>query len=686
MPSFTYAESSIRVLKGLEPVKQRPGMYTRTESPLHVVQEVIDNAADEALAGVCKRIAVTLHADGSVGVDDDGRGIPFGLHPDEQVPVLEIVFTRLHAGGKFDKGSGSAYSFSGGLHGVGVSVTNALARRLEVTVWREGQVAQIAFAGGDVAEPLVVRRAAAGERKHGTRVRVWPDPRYFESAELPRHDLVHLLRSKAVLMPGVTVALTVEKPGQKEPEQQQWLYQGGLRDYLLQGLAAEPLIPMFEGEQFAGANETENFAEGEGAAWCVAFTDDGPLLRESYVNLIPTVAGGTHDSGLKEGLFAAVKGFIEMHALLPKGVKLMSDDVFSRASFVLSAKVLDPQFQGQIKERLNSRDALRLVATYVRPALELWLNQHVEWGKKLAELVIRQAQTRQRAAQKVEKRKGSGVAVLPGKLTDCESRDLLFNEVFLVEGDSAGGSAKMGRNKETQAVLPLRGKVLNAWEVERDRLFANNEIHDIAVAIGVDPHGPHDGPDPRAAGPSQGARAPLGGGEGRAADEPGGILSGLRYGKVCILSDADVDGSHIQVLLLTLFFRHFPKLIERGHLYIARPPLFRIDAPARGRRPAAKIYALDEGELAAALDKLRKEGARDGSWTISRFKGLGEMNAEQLWETTLNPETRRLLPVSFGLLGLEGTTAALTRLMGKGEAQARRELMELHGDAVEVDV
>ncbi|HET9976291.1 MAG TPA: DNA topoisomerase IV subunit B [Burkholderiaceae bacterium] len=649
-----YAEESIRVLKGLEPVKQRPGMYTRTDSPLHTIQEVIDNAADEALAGFGKRIALTLHTDGSVSVDDDGRGIPFGLHPEEGVSVLEIVYTRLHAGGKFDKGAGNAYSFSGGLHGVGVSVTNALAKRLEVTVYREGQVAKIAFAGGDVVEKLKTTVAKAGDRRQGTSVRVWPDPKYFDSAELPKHELVHLLRSKAVLMPGVTVTLTHEKSG----ETQTWQFKKGLADYLLQSLPADPLIPLFEGEHYAEEGEADNNAEGEGAAWCVAFTEDGQTLRESYVNLIPTVAGGTHESGLKDGLFAAVKGFIEMHALLPKGVKLMPEDVFSRASFVLSAKVLDPQFQGQTKERLNSRDALRLVANYTRPALELWLNQHVEHGKKLAELVIKQAQTRQRASQKVEKRKGSGVAVLPGKLTDCESRDLAFNEVFLVEGDSAGGSAKMGRNKETQAILPLRGKVLNAWEVERDLLFKNNEIHDIAVAIGVDPHG--------------------------AADEPD--MSGLRYGKVCILSDADVDGSHIQVLLLTLFFRHFPKLIERGHVYVAKPPLYRVDAPARGKKPAAKIYALDDGERDAILDKLRKEGAREGSWSIGRFKGLGEMSAEQLWETTLNPDTRRLLQVSFETLGAAATTDALTRLMGKGEAAARRELMELRGDAVEVDV
>jgi topoisomerase IV subunit B len=649
-----YAEDSIRVLKGLEPVKQRPGMYTRTDSPLHTIQEVIDNAADEALAGFGKRIALTLHTDGSVSVDDDGRGIPFGLHPEEGVSVLEIVYTRLHAGGKFDKGGSNAYSFSGGLHGVGVSVTNALAKKLSVTVCREGQVATITFAGGDVVEKLKTEKAKAGDRKQGTSVRVWPDAKYFDSGELPKNELVHLLRSKAVLMPGVVVTLTHEKT----KETQTWQYKQGLADYLMQSIPAEPLIPLFEGEHYAEEGEAENNAEGEGAAWCVAFTEDGSTLRESYVNLIPTVAGGTHEAGLKDGLFAAVKGFIDMHSLLPKGVKLMPDDVFSRASFVLSAKVLDPQFQGQTKERLNSRDALRLVANYTRPALELWLNQHVEHGKKLAELVIRQAQTRQRASQKVEKRRGSGVAVLPGKLTDCESRDLTLNEVFLVEGDSAGGSAKMGRNKETQAVLPLRGKVLNAWEVERDRLFANNEIHDIAVALGVDPHG--------------------------AADEPD--LSGLRYGKVCILADADIDGAHIQVLLLTLFFRHFPKLIERGHIYVAKPPLYRVDAPARGKKPAAKIYALDDGERDAILDKLRKEGARDGSWSIGRFKGLGEMTATQLWETTLNPDTRRLLQVSFSELGSPATTDALTKLMGKGEAAARRELMELRGDAVEVDV
>ncbi|MGN8002767.1 DNA topoisomerase IV subunit B [Acidovorax sp. 22279] len=648
-----YSEGSIRVLKGLEPVKQRPGMYTRTDNPLHIIQEVLDNAADEALAGYGKKIRVTLHADGSVSVEDDGRGIPFGMHPEEKAPVIELVFTRLHAGGKFDKGKGGAYSFSGGLHGVGVSVTNALATRLEATSYREGKVARLVFAAGDVIEPLVARPLEAGERKQGTSVRVWPDAKYFESSALPMGELTHLLRSKAVLMPGVTVQLVNEKTR----DTQTWQYKGGLRDYLMQTLNGDPVIPLFEGEGFADRNN-ESFAEGEGAAWAVAFTEDGQPMRESYVNLIPTSAGGTHESGLRDGLFNAVKSFIELHSLLPKGVKLLPEDVFARASYVLSAKVLDPQFQGQIKERLNSRDAVRLVSGFVRPALELWLNQHVEYGKKLAELAIKAAQTRQKAGQKVEKRKGSGVAVLPGKLTDCESRDTAHNEVFLVEGDSAGGSAKMGRDKESQAILPLRGKVLNTWEVERDRLFANNEIHDISVAIGVDPHGPNDTPD----------------------------LSGLRYGKICILSDADVDGSHIQVLLLTLFFRHFPKLIETGHIYVARPPLFRVDVPARGKKPAAKMYALDDGELTAILDKCAKDGVAREKCQISRFKGLGEMNAEQLWETTLNPDTRRLLPVQLGDVDFAATEGLITKLMGKGEAAARRELMELHGDAVEIDI
>ncbi len=648
-----YDEASIRVLKGLEPVRQRPGMYTRTDSPLHIVQEVIDNAADEILAGFGRQIEVVVHAEGSITVQDDGRGIPAGLHPEENAPVVEIVFTQLHAGGKFDKRAGGAYSFSGGLHGVGVSVTNALARRLDVTVWRDGKVYTIGFADGEVRERLTSRLAKSGEPRHGTRVTVWPNTKYFDTAIVPLDELERLLRSKAVLLPGTTVTLGIEKSGR----QATWRYDGGLQQYLLGALGAEPLLPLFEAEGYADADD-EVFAEGEGARWVLAWSDDGPIARESYVNLIPTPAGGTHEAGLREGMFNAVRAFIDAHSLLPKGVKLLSEDVFARASFVLTARVLDPQFQGQIKERLNSRDALRLVASFVRPQLEFWLNTHPEHGRKLADLVIRQAQARARAAQKVEKKKGSAVAVLPGKLTDCESTDITRNELFLVEGDSAGGSAKMGRDKEFQAVLPLRGKVLNTWEVERDRLFANAEVHDIAVAIGVDPHG--------------------------AADEPD--LSGLRYGRICVLADADVDGSHIQVLLLTLFFRHFPRLIERGHVFVARPPLFRVDVSAAGKRPARRLYCLDDAELDATLEKLADEGVRRGSWSIARFKGLGEMSAEQLWETTLSPDTRRLLPVSLGEQAAAETIGTMTMLMGRGEAAARRAWIEEHGNEVEADI
>jgi topoisomerase-4 subunit B len=655
-----YSESSIKVLKGLEPVKQRPGMYTRTDNPLHIIQEVIDNASDEALGGHGHHIVVTMHTDGSVSVEDDGRGIPVGMHPEEKRPVVELVFTQLHAGGKFEKGSGGAYAFSGGLHGVGVSVTNALSKRMEVTVWRDKQISTLAFEAGFVVEALKTKIAPMGDRPNGTRVRAWPDGKYFDSPQIPMAELQRLLRSKAVLLPGVKVTLIQEKGG----EPQTWLYTQGLKGYLDEAMAqsghSPVVIPAFDGEHFAEPNRPgeDSFAEGEGASWVVAWTEEGAPVRESYVNLIPTPAGGTHESGLRDGLFNAVKSFIDIHALQPKGVKLMPEDVFARASFVLSAKVLDPQFQGQIKERLNSRDAVRLVSGFVKSALDLWLNQHVDYGRKLAELVIKQAQARTRAGQKVEKKKSSGVAVLPGKLTDCESEDLAMNEIFLVEGDSAGGSAKMGRNKEYQAILPLRGKVLNTWEAERDRLFANNEVHDIAVAIGVDPHGNTDEPD----------------------------MSNLRYGKICILSDADVDGAHIQVLLLTLFYKHFPKLMERGHVYIARPPLFRVDAPARGKKPAQKLYALDAGELKAIEDKLRKEGLREGSWQISRFKGLGEMNAEQLWDTTLNPDTRRLLPVTEGALGEVETLKTMDMLMGKSESGARKTWLEERGNEVEADI
>ena len=648
-----YGESSIKVLKGLEPVKQRPGMYTLTDNPLHIIQEVIDNASDEVLAGGASRIDVTLHADGSVTVQDNGRGIPVGIHAEEGVPAVQLVFTQLHAGGKFEKESGGAYSFAGGLHGVGVSVTNALSTRLEVTVWREGQEHSIIFAAGDVVQPLTSGKSPFPKRQTGTRVRAWPDGKYFDSGNIPVEQLTRLLRSKAVLMPGCEVTLTNEKNNTT----QTWKFEGGLREYLMSQLQAEPLIPPFESQGYA-EDDSMGFAVGEGASWVVVWQEEGTTVRESYVNLIPTPAGGTHEAGLREGLFLAMKAFIEAHGLQQKNVKLLTDDVFARASAILSAKVLDPQFQGQTKERLNNRDAVRLVSNFVRTQFEYWLNNHIDEGKKLAELVIKQAQARQNSAKKVTKRKSSSVAVLPGKLTDCESEDIARNELFLVEGDSAGGSAKKGRDKDFQAILPLRGKVLNTWEVDRDRIFGNNEIHDITVAIGVDPHGLEDEPD----------------------------LAGLRYGKICIMADADVDGSHIQVLLLTLFFRHFPHLIRTGHIFVARPPLFRIDVPKTARKPARTIYCLDERELAVEQKKLENEKVPAAKLSISRFKGLGEMSDKQLWDTTLNPETRRLLPVTLGDVSNEETVAMLNMLMGRGEAAMRRVWMENNGDQVEVDI
>jgi topoisomerase-4 subunit B len=650
-----YDESSFRVLKGLEPVRERPGMYTRTDSPMHIIQEVIDNAADEALAGFAKSIHVTLHADGSVTVADDGRGIPVGPHPEEQVPVVVLAFTRLHAGGKFDKKSGqAAYAFSGGLHGVGVAVTNALSTRVEVEVRRDGHAHFVTFSeNGEKVSDLQVGDSCG--RQTGTRVRAWPDQKYFESSRLPLAELERLLRSKAVLLPGLSVTLQSEQGGGAKT----WRYPLGLQGYLEEAAAgAEAVSPVYTGEKFAAADD-ETFAEGEGAVWALGWFAE-QVCAESYVNLIPTALGGTHESGLRAGIFEAVKSFIEHHALLPRGVKLQQEDVCGRMSFILSARILDPQFQGQVKEKLNSREAVKLVSTMIRDPLEIWLNNHVEAGRAIAQLAIKQAEARLRTAQKVEKRKSSGVAVLPGKLSDCESETLADNELFLVEGDSAGGSAKMARNKETQAILPLRGKVLNAFEVDADRLFANTEIHDMAVALGVDPH---------------------------AADAPESVLDRLRYGKAIIMSDADVDGAHIQTLLLTLFYRHFPKLIERGHVFVAMPPLYRVDVPAQGKkRPAKRLYALDEGELEAIRDRLRKEGFNPEAVEIGRFKGLGEMNPEQLRETTMDPATRRVLPVQLREGCAEETRKMFTLLMAKGEAAGRRGWMEEKGNLVEADV
>lgn len=648
-----YDESSITVLRGLEPVQKRPGMYTRTENPLHIVQEVLDNAADEALAGFAKAIRVTFHSDETVSVADNGRGIPIGIHPEEGVSTLEVVFTRLHAGGKFSKEGGEgAYSFAGGLHGVGVSVTNALSDSLVIEVVREGGLHRLAFSNGVVVEPLTRVRDMPATQS-GTKVTVKPNPKYFDSPSIPVSELELLVRSKAILLPGLKVYFVNEKTGDKK----EWHYADGLSSYLDEvTFDAENIGPVIAGQRFVAASD-ETFTAGEGAAWALRWSTAGNLVRQSYVNLIPTHSGGTHESGLRDGIFAAVKAFVEAHALLPKGLKLASEDVVSRMSFILNAKVLDPQFQGQTKDKLSSRDAVRLISGMVRDPLELWLNEHVEEAKRIAELAISSAQARMRQSQKVEKKKTGSIAVLPGKLVDCESSDITKNELFLVEGDSAGGSAKMGRNKEFQALLALRGKVLNTWDVEPERLFGNREVHDISVAIGVDPH-----------------------------NSPEADISGLRYGKIIVLSDADVDGSHIQVLLLTLFLRHFPALVARGHIHVAQPPLYRVDAPAQGKkRPARKIYVLDEQELNSVLEKLSIEGVSRETIQIARFKGLGEMNPEQLWETTLNPQTRRL--VLMEAVGASSELAGVfNMLMGKGEASSRRTWLEERGSLVEGDI
>ncbi|MEN3112965.1 DNA topoisomerase IV subunit B [Uliginosibacterium paludis] len=657
MSQKQYDESSFRVLKGLEPVRERPGMYTRTDSPCHMIQEVIDNAADEALAGFAKSIHVQVLRDGSITVTDDGRGIPVGPHPVEKVPVVVLAYTVLHAGGKFDKKSGnSAYAFSGGLHGVGVAVTTALSLRVEVEVRREGKIHQVSFVDGGREIGEIVEAGNCG-RQTGTRVRVWPDGRYFDSPRVPMNELERLLRSKAVLLPGVRVILEIEQ-ADGSFSKQDWRYEDGLPGYLREMMNGfEPLVPVYSTEKYAG--EDEDYAPGEGAAWAIGWFD-GHQIGESYVNLIPTVAGGTHESGLRAGVFEGVRNFIEHHSLLPKGVKLQQEDVCGRMSFVLSARLLDPQFQGQVKEKLNSREAVKLVSSMLLNPFEAWLNQNVEQGRAIADIAIRQAQSRLKDAQKVEKRKSSGVAVLPGKLADCESGRIDENELYLVEGDSAGGSAKLARDRETQAILPLRGKVQNAWEIDPNRLFANAEIHDVSVAIGVDPH---------------------------KADAPDAVLANLRYGKIIIMADADVDGSHIQTLLLTLFLRHFPRLVAAGHVFIALPPLYRVDVPAQGKkRPPRRFYALDDGELTSIRDRLIKEGFREDQLEVGRFKGLGEMQPAQLKETAMAPATRRVLPVTLGELAHAEIDALFDLLMGKGEASGRRAWMELKGNLVEADL
>ncbi len=647
----TYDESSIRVLKGLEPVRTRPGQFTRTDTPLHVVQEVIDNAVDEAIAGQAKLIAVTVHADESVSVVDDGRGIPVGMHPVEKIPVVQAIFTVLYSGGKFDKTTGAgAYTYAGGLHGVGVSVTNALAKRLECAVKRDGKLHRIAFAGGDVVEPLAAGGKATGT---GTAVRVWPDPRYFDSTTIPRAELAQLLRTKAVLLPGLRVTLTVEDAAGKG-ETREWQYTAGLAGYLAELAGGEPaLVPPFAGRNEAGEAD-ETFAEGEGAEWALGWYEEAKGDGEAFVNLIPTPLGGTHVSGLRSAVFGAVTSFIDHHSLLPKGLKLTPDDCCRNLRYVLSVRMLDPQFAAQTKDKLTSREGVRLVERMLRDPLEIWLNQHVAEGKLVAELAIRQAQARTRAAKTVERKRSSSVVMLPGKLADCESSDPAETELFLVEGDSAGGSAKMARNKETQAILPLRGKGMNVWEKDAQQALENEEIRDLTTALGVPPHGVDDAVD----------------------------WNRLRYGTIAIMSDADVDGQHIQTLLLTLFFRHFPQLIARGHVCVACPPLYRIDVDGAGRKRAAKkLYAMDAAERASWEDRLRKEGY--SSWKIGRFKGLGEMDPAELWETTLNPDTRRLLRVTLPDGERPAAIERFNLLMAKARSGARREWMELRGNEVE---
>jgi topoisomerase-4 subunit B len=658
--SRAYNAEDIEILEDLSPILHRPGMYTDPVNPNHALVEAIDNSVDEGLAGFAKNISVTLFEDGSAAVEDDGRGIPVDIHPKKKVPAVQVIFTTLHSGGKFRKTDKDAvYRIAGGLHGVGVCVTNALGKRLEVEVRRDGALHRLVFAdNGKVKEPLR-KVSSIGARESGTRIRFWPDPKYFDSAKFVIADIAALLRAKAMLLPGVRFTLGVEKNGKVET--QTWHFPEGIKGYFADAIAdLNPVAETFLGERYIAAqSESDSFTEGEGALWAVAWTPEGEVEAESYVNMIPTRHGGTHVSGLREGVYNAIRSFIDHHAMGQRGVKIVPEDVWSRASYVLSVKMLDPQFKGQVKHELISRDAVKLVAQMVRDPFELWLSQHVDEGKRIAELAIRQAMTRTRAAQKVERRKSSGVAVLPGKLTDCASDDPERNELFIVEGDSAGGSAKQARDKEFQAVLPLKGKPKNTWQDAQETLYANKEIEAIALAIGVEPHQAVEAAD----------------------------LSALRYQRIVILADADVDGSHIQVLLLTLFFRHFPKLIEGGHVFVAQPPLFRIDVTSLGKgKPARKLYALDKQELEGIEEKLRDEGVVEGKWAVSRFKGLGEMSPEQLWETTLNPDTRRMLPVRIEDTALDEDRSIFDMMMSKENASQRREWMETYGNLIDADI
>ena len=648
-----YDASSIQALKGLEPVRRMPGMYTHTIHPLHVVQEVIDNAVDEALAGYGKKITVTVHKDGSAEVADEGRGIPVDMHPDEKKPAVEVAFGMLHAGGKFNRSGDAVYHISGGLHGVGVAVTNALSKRLEVTVYRDGQKHTLAFEGGELKQKLKSEKIR--ERRTGTVVRAWPDPKYFDSPNVPLAELEHLIRSKAYLLPGLTMVLRVEGK-----EEKVWKYERGMAQYFDFMLGGRELAaPLFTGERYFEQSDIPEIEPGEGASWAIGWVAEGEVFADSHVNLIPTRSHGTHEAGFRNGIFEALRAFMETRGLTPKGVKLIAEDLWSRACFTLSARIVRTQFHGQTKEKLTTRHATRLLELCTRDAFELWLNAHPDDGRKIVELAIEQALSRLSKGKRFERKKSSGVATLPGKLVDCASGDTSRNELFMVEGDSAGGSAKEARDKDTQAVLPLRGKVLNTMSKDARTVLANKELQAIATAIGVDPHGVDDKPD----------------------------LSGIRYGKIIIMTDADVDGGHIQALLLTFFFMHAPKLVESGHVYVAQPPLFKVEVPGQGKgKPGRRIYCLDDDELEETLALLKKEKLREGSWEISRFKGLGEMSPEQLWETTMNPDTRRLVRMQLDAAKIKQARATFELLMDSGEAEGRRNWMREHWKTVEADV
>lgn len=624
----TYSAQSIEVLTGLDPVRMRPGMYTDTRNPNHLAMEAIDNSVDEALAGHANQIDVVLYKDGSLKVIDNGRGMPVDIHPEEKISGVELILTKLHAGAKF---SNKDYQFSGGLHGVGISVVNALSTKLQVTVKRDGHIHQMHFSNGDTVDPLKII-GDCNKRETGTQVHFWPDAKYFDSPKFAVNALRLLLRAKAVLCPGLLVRFTQEASNETE----QWHYEDGLKAYLLDALMGLEKLPE---EPFMGGSASE----AEKVDWAVIWLPEGgEIVAESYVNLIPTAQGGTHVNGFRLGLLEALRDFCELHKLLPRGIKLASEDIWDNCCYVLSAKLRDPQFSGQTKEKLTSRQCTPFISGVVKDAFSLWLNQHVAIGEKLAEMAVLNAQQRQRLSKQVLRKKITSGPALPGKLADCANSDIHHTELFLVEGDSAGGSAKQARDRDFQAVMPLRGKILNTWEVESSQVLASQTIHDIAIAVGVDP-GSDD-------------------------------LSGLRYGKICILADADSDGLHIATLLCALFFRHFRALVANGHLYVAMPPLYRIDV---GKEI---FYALDDAEKQGILDRINAENKK-GQIHIQRFKGLGEMNPGQLRETTMVPETRRLVQLS---IEDETTQNLMDMLLAKKRATDRKSWLEEKGNLAEV--